>query len=227
MTTGNFYADCTIRIAAGLFCGIILGIERKLRQHTVGFRTLILISGSSALMSMLSVLITQIPGVKGGDPTRIASGVITGIGFLGGGAILREGLNIRGLTSAAIIWTAAALGIACGIGAFFAAGLTLTVSILSLVIFERLEIKYFPAEKTKYLTVVYSGNDIDIGKIQQYITESGLLFRDINMSASIEKNRTAIRFSVKASCRFDLGTRSAKLKEAGSLIKISISDQEN
>lgn len=227
MTTGNFYADCTIRIAAGLFCGTILGIERKLRQHTVGFRTLILISVSSALMSMLSVLITQIPGVKGGDPTRIASGVITGIGFLGGGAILREGLNIRGLTSAAIIWTAAALGIACGIGAFFAAGLTLTVSILSLIIFERLEIKYFPAEKTKYLTVVYSGNDIDIGKIQQYITESGLLFRDINMSASIEKNRTAIRFSVKASCRFDLGTLSAKLKETGSLIKISISDQEN
>jgi len=86
---------------------------------------------------------------------------------------------------------------------------------------------YFPAEKTKYLTVVYSGNDIDIGKIQQYITESGLLFRDINMSASIEKNRTAIRFSVKASCRFDLGTLSAKLKETGSLIKISISDQEN
>ena len=146
---------------------------------------------------------------------------------MGGGAILREGLNIRGLTSAAIIWTAAALGIACGIGAFFAAGLTLTVSILSLIIFERLEIKYFPAEKTKYLTVVYSGNDIDIGKIQQYITESGLLFRDINMSASIEKNRTAIRFSVKASCRFDLGTLSAKLKETGSLIKISISDQEN
>ncbi|MGP1457985.1 MAG: MgtC/SapB family protein [Treponema sp.] len=227
MTFGNLYIDCTIRIAAGLFCGVVLGIERKLRQHTVGFRTLILISISSALMSMISVFITQIPGVKGGDPTRIAAGVITGIGFLGGGAILREGLNIRGLTSAAIIWTAAALGIACGIGEFFAAALTLSVSILSLIVFERLEIKYFPAEKTKYLTVVYSGSKIDIGKIQQYITDSGLLFRDINMSASIEKNRTAVRFSVKASCRFDLGILAAKLKETGSLIKISISDSDS
>lgn len=227
MTTENFYIDCALRLAAGLFCGIILGIERKLRQHTVGFRTLILISLSSALMSMMSVFITQLPGVTGGDPTRIAAGVITGIGFLGGGAILREGLNIRGLTSAAIIWTAAALGIACGIGAFFAAGLTLTVGMLSLITFERLEIKYFPAEKTKYLTIVYSGNDIDIGTIRQYIAEAGLLFRDINMSASIEKNRTAIRFSVKASCRFDLGILTAKLKETGNLIKISISDQEN
>lgn len=226
MTFGNHYADCAIRIAAGLFCGLVLGTERKLRQHTVGFRTLILISVSSALMSMLSVFITQLPGVTGGDPTRIAAGVITGIGFLGGGAILREGLNIRGLTSAAIIWTAAALGIACGIGEFFAAGLTLVISILSLIIFEKLEIKYFPAEKTKYLTVIYNDDKINIAKIQKHITESGLMLRDMNMSESIDKNKTAVRFSVKAPCMFNLNTLKERLNESDGLIKISISDSD-
>ena len=175
---------------------------------------------------MLSVFITQLPGVTGGDPTRIAAGVITGIGFLGGGAILREGLNIRGLTSAAIIWTAAALGIACGIGEFFAAGLTLVISILSLIIFEKLEIKYFPAEKTKYLTVVYNDDKINIAKIQKYITESGLMLRDMNMSESIDKNKTAVRFSVKAPCMFNLNALKERLNENDGLIKISISDSD-
>lgn len=103
--------DYSIRIATSFFCGIILGLERRSKQHAVGIRTLALISISSALLSILSINMAS-AGNGAGDPTRIAAGVITGIGFIGGGAILRQGLNIRGITTAAIIFTASAIGLA-------------------------------------------------------------------------------------------------------------------
>ena len=150
MSFDNYYIDCLVRIGCSFICGLLLGIERKTRQHPVGLRTLILISVSSTLLSIFSVLIANNPDIPG-DPTRVAAGVVTGIGFLGGGAILHQGLNIRGLTSAAVIWTAAALGLACGIGQFFIVGITLLVSLISLVLLEKVEYKLFPAEKSTYI----------------------------------------------------------------------------
>ncbi len=224
MIFADFYLDYAARIGAAMLCGLILGLERKVRQHTVGMRTLVLISISSALLTIISVVITRQPAPAGGDPTRIASGIVTGIGFLGGGAILRQGLNIRGLTSAAIIWTAAAIGSACGCGQFFLAGITLALSVVSLLALGRLEFIYFPAEKTKYLTLIYSGINTDIDRIRHDIAAAGLMQRDINMSTYIEKNRTVIRFSVKAPGDFNLDSLMQKLMRAGTLLRISISD---
>src|SRR5574344_1733306 len=147
MSTGNFYLDCIIRLAFSFVCGFALGLERKTRQHTVGMRTLILISTSCTLMAVLSVYMTQNSGTSGGDPTRIAAGVVTGIGFLGGGAILRQGMNIRGLTSAAIIFTAAAIGLCCGAGLYIPSFITLAISLISLFILQKFEHRFFPAEK--------------------------------------------------------------------------------
>ena len=218
MILSNIYIEYSVRIAASFFCGLLLGFERKTRQHSVGMRTLILISVSSSLLAMLSSIITLEPGVTGGDPTRVAAGVVTGIGFLGAGAILRQGMNIKGLTSAAIIWTAAALGIACGVGQYF------LVSLASLIILEKVEFHLFPAEKSKNLTIVYENHDIDIQKVQQEIAEAGLIQRDLNMSESIEKERTVLRFSVKAPGEFKLDELTKKLMKTGKIIKISISD---
>ena len=108
----NIWIDYAIRLAASLVCGFCLGLERKMRQHTVGIRTLTLLSVSSCLLTIVSSYLASSVAVDG-DPTRVAAGVITGIGFLGAGAIVNQGLNIRGLTSAAIIFTSAASGVAC------------------------------------------------------------------------------------------------------------------
>lgn len=107
----ELYIDYAIRIGVSFICGFCLGIERKSRQHSVGIRTLVLISISSCLLSILSIYMAESFNVTG-DPTRIAAGVASGIGFIGGGAIMRYGLNIRGLTTAAIIFTASAVGLA-------------------------------------------------------------------------------------------------------------------
>ena len=130
----NFICDCIIKLCLSFVCGFILGIERKSRQQTVGMRTLILISVSSTLLALLSSYMALVNDIHQGDPSRIAAGVVSGIGFLGGGAILHQGLNIKGLTSAAIIWAAAALGLAIGSGLYIQSFAALAIIVFSLLI---------------------------------------------------------------------------------------------
>jgi putative Mg2+ transporter-C (MgtC) family protein len=115
-------------LAAGL--GAALGVEREYRQKPAGLRTNILIAVGSALFTIVSL--TLAPG--GGDQSRVAGQIVTGIGFLGGGAIMRNRDTVHGMTTAATIWVNSAIGIAAGMGQFaiatFAAALTLAVLVV-------------------------------------------------------------------------------------------------
>lgn len=102
-----------LALAAGL--GALIGVEREWSQKSAGLRTNTLIALGSALFTLMSVELS--PGV-GADPARIASQIVTGVGFLGGGAILRTAGSIKGLTTAAIIWVNAAIGMAAGGGRY-------------------------------------------------------------------------------------------------------------
>jgi putative Mg2+ transporter-C (MgtC) family protein len=115
-------------LAAGL--GAALGLEREYRQKPAGLRTNILIAVGSALFTIMSASIAQ----GGSDPGRIAAQIVTGIGFLGGGAIMRNRDTVHGMTTAATIWVNAAIGVAAGTGQYalatFAAALTLVVLVV-------------------------------------------------------------------------------------------------
>jgi putative Mg2+ transporter-C (MgtC) family protein len=102
-----------LQIAVAAALGAALGLERELNAQPAGLRTHMLVSLGAALFSLAGF-------VHGSDPTRIAAQVVTGIGFLGGGAILREGPNIRGLTTAASLWVTAAIGLAIGLHWWYA-----------------------------------------------------------------------------------------------------------
>jgi len=112
-------------LAAGL--GAVLGLEREMRRKPAGLRTNMLIAVGSALFSLVSIQL----GTEGGAADRVAANIVTGVGFLGGGAILRSGTNVVGMTTAATIWVNAAIGMAAGIGstmlAISATGITLMV----------------------------------------------------------------------------------------------------
>ena len=116
-------------LAAGL--GAAIGIEREYRQKAAGLRTNILIALGSALFTTISL--EMVPA--GVDSTRVAAQLVTGIGFLGGGAILRSGRSIHGMTTAATIWVNAAVGLAAGAGLFAMAivGTTITLAALALL----------------------------------------------------------------------------------------------
>ncbi len=224
----TFLADCMIKIAASIFCGLILGIERKSRNQTVGIRTLILISVSSTMLCILSSYISGYTNTDGqfisGDPTRIAAGAISGIGFLGGGAIMRQGLNIKGLTSAAIIWTAAALGLCIGGGLYIPSAVVLFCVVLLLILLEKVEYKLFPASRSKTLHLVFEDDKIDMVKVKKAIQDSGFRVADLNVSRVMIAHQTILHYSVKAPPEDDFGSLIEKLNTLGKLTEFSITD---
>jgi putative Mg2+ transporter-C (MgtC) family protein len=130
-------AHIVLRLAVAAGLGGAIGIERELREREAGIRTHLLVSLGSALFTIVSAyafhsFLTSGANVVRADPTRIAAQIVTGIGFLGAGAIIREGLSVRGLTTAATLWVVAAIGMACGAGWYWAAIVTTLLTLLAL-----------------------------------------------------------------------------------------------
>jgi putative Mg2+ transporter-C (MgtC) family protein len=130
MTPGLPEIEIVKRLALAAVLGGIIGAERELRQKTAGFRTNILIAIGSALFTIMSVQLAD----SRSDPTRITAQVVTGVGFLCAGAIIRTRSGVHGLTTAATVWVNSSIGVACGGGAYriavIAGALTLAVLLL-------------------------------------------------------------------------------------------------
>ena len=124
-----------IRLLLAAGCGAAIGLEREYHQKPAGLRTNILIAMGAALFTALSL---QMAG-EGGAADRIAANIITGVGFLGGGAILRSGESVHGLTTAATIWVNAAIGMTAGVGAFSVAIAATTITLVVLLILPFIE----------------------------------------------------------------------------------------
>jgi putative Mg2+ transporter-C (MgtC) family protein len=129
--------EVTLRLAVAAVLGGAIGVERELREREAGLRTHMLVSVGSALFTLVSAYGFHDFLVNGGalvrtDPTRIAAQIVSGIGFLGAGAIIRQGLSVRGLTTAATLWLVAAIGMASGAGYYSAALIATAGAIISL-----------------------------------------------------------------------------------------------
>jgi putative Mg2+ transporter-C (MgtC) family protein len=129
--------EILVRLAAAAALGGVIGIERELREREAGFRTHMLVSVGAALFTIVSAYawtdfaFSQASGVTF-DPTRIAAQIVTGIGFIGAGAIIRQGLTVRGLTTAATLWMVAAIGMACGAGFYWPAVIATAIALVGL-----------------------------------------------------------------------------------------------
>lgn len=133
------------RLVTAALLGGFIGLERQVQRHSAGLRTHILVCLGSCLIMLTSLYVFDIySGRVNIDPGRIAAGVVTGIGFLGAGAVIREGEGVRGLTTAASIWVVAGIGLAVGCG-FYSAGIFATgIVLLVLLILRRIENIIFP-----------------------------------------------------------------------------------
>lgn len=119
------------RLLAAALLGAVLGFEREVRQKSAGLRTNILISVGSALFTLMSI---ELADARTADPGRIAAQIVTGIGFLGAGAIIRTGGGVHGLTTAATIWVNAAVGVAAGGGEIRLAAIATAITLLALLL---------------------------------------------------------------------------------------------
>ena len=124
--------DTLLRVAVAAALGGAIGLERELDEKAAGLRTHMLVSIGSALFTLVGAY--GFAGYASGsvDPSRIAAQIVTGIGFLGAGAIIRQGLAIRGLTTAATLWVVAAIGMACGAGYYWPALAVTALTIFAL-----------------------------------------------------------------------------------------------
>ena len=128
--------ELTARLVVALLLGGVIGWERELQRMPAGFRTHALVSLGSAIFTVISAYAFTGPG---SDPTRIAAQIVSGIGFLGGGAILHYGGTVRGLTTAASLWSVAAVGMAAGAGLYIVAAVSTVLVIIGLEVFQRVE----------------------------------------------------------------------------------------
>jgi len=129
-------ADLAVRMLIAAILGAAIGLAREIHEHPAGMRTHLLVSLGTAIFTVLSIYGFEGISASGVsptvDPTRIAAQVVSGIGFLGAGAILKYGTSIRGLTTAASLWTTAAIGMAAGAGEWLIAGVGTFITVFSL-----------------------------------------------------------------------------------------------
>jgi putative Mg2+ transporter-C (MgtC) family protein len=152
------------RVLLALVLGGLIGMERTLHGRAAGFRTHALVCLASALLMIAAVhqgrwMASSTIGTIATDPTRTAQGIMTGIGFLGAGVIFKEGLTVRGLTTAASIWITAAIGILIGIGFYFVAVLGTAATLVVLALFLAIE-RRMPARLYMYHEVCFSGDAV-------------------------------------------------------------------
>lgn len=144
MTDLNLQLELAARILVAAVLGAAIGIERERHDQPAGMRTHLLVSVGSATFTVLSIEAFSAPGA---DPARIAAQVVTGIGFLGAGAILKSGGSVRGLTTAASLWAVAAVGMAAGAAAWGVAVAATVIVIVSLWPLYAIERRFFPSSK--------------------------------------------------------------------------------
>lgn len=149
MNTATFY-ESIISLGIATICGVIIGTERLFAHKTAGMRTYALVSMGAALFIIISNIIVDNFGTSVTDPLRVASTVVTGVGFLGAGLIVFRGSTVTGVTTASSIWVSAGIGMAAGFGLH---GLAIAATIITLLIFVGL---WYIAERLRQVIKDYN-----------------------------------------------------------------------
>jgi putative Mg2+ transporter-C (MgtC) family protein len=189
--------DMIGRLLLAAFLGGIIGVERDLHGRAAGLRTHILVSMGAAVFTLLSIYLSESgPGAsRVGDPGRIAAQIVTGIGFLGAGVIIREGMTIRGLTTAACLWSAAGIGMAAGAGYRLVACVATLIALFSLIILKYFERLY---HKDSYrILVITTVIDVEATQIIEQVKRKNLSVIGCDITRDYEMSATVIRLRIR------------------------------
>ena len=178
-----------IQIIAAFVAGGLLGLEREYHSKPAGFRTMILICVGSCLFTILSSTFVA-------NPDRIASNIITGIGFIGAGVVFKEGINVRGITSAATIWIAASIGMCIGLKLY---GLALFVAILVLivlVILSKLEEAFDNLHQVKQYIIRFKAYEYSVEELEAELKKIDVYF--VRYKISKEQDEVIVDYKIEA-----------------------------
>ncbi|BCL79371.1 MgtC family membrane protein [Ktedonobacteria bacterium brp13] len=203
------FSEVTVRLILAMLLGAVLGGEREVTEHNAGLRTNALVALGTALFTLISgyafIGFTSYPHVQF-DPTRIASYIVAGIGFLGAGTIFsRQGSGrVRGLTSAATIWIVAAVGMACGAGFYIPACIATVMALFVLVGLRYIEAYMFnkrtSSQKALEIQLSSGAGEQVIGKIYSILTKFSIEVERISMQKEDSAQEEA-ESTLKLHCR--------------------------
>ena len=178
-----------LQILAALAAGAILGLEREYHSKPAGFRTMILICVSSCLFSILSATMPS------GD--RIASNIVTGIGFIGAGVVFKEGATVRGITSAAIIWMSAAIGMCIGFQHYVLALFVVVLVLLVMIALSRFERLFDTLYQVKIYEIHFISADYSLEALEKEM--KGLQIRFVRKKIGKQNNVVNVEYSIVVS----------------------------
>ena len=202
--------EVLLRLALAAALGAAIGLERELREREAGLRTHLLVSLGSALFTIVSAygfhaFLASGASVVRADPTRIAAQIVTGIGFLGAGAIIRQGLSVRGLTTAATLWVVAAIGLAAGAGYYSAAVVATVLVLVSLwplrILAYRIFLRYRP-ERERLLVDLAPGRSA--APVLAAVEEAGGQIESLSVMGDDERRSVAIEVDLPEEARLSM-----------------------
>ncbi|WP_423149225.1 MgtC/SapB family protein [Rubrolithibacter danxiaensis] len=165
-----------VSIAISLICGSVIGLEREYQNKSAGFRTIILICFGATIFTLVSIH-------SAGHSDRIASNIVTGIGFIGAGVIFKDSLWVKGLTTAAVIWASAAIGMLCGVGHHLLSIILSVVILLVLSLFYRVEQWVDVLHHRKQFNITFINTDLQsLHQLEQNLLMRGLKSRRIRVA---------------------------------------------
>lgn len=214
------------KLCLSLVLGGIVGIERKRKGQIAGVRTFALISMGASLAMILSIYVPQeYLGLKNGDPARIAAQVVTGIGFLGAGAIIQMKGSVRGLTTAAGIWMVAAIGMSVGVGLYVVACVATTLILFILVLLERFERRANLDSESRVIRVRLSVIITDLKCYGETLGCFGVQLVDEYMEYDYSSEVTNLNLVVLAKENTDYTKIFAELSKLNPTLTISLGNQ--
>lgn len=188
--------DLSLRLLLAAALGALIGVEREIHGHPAGMRTHLLVCLGSAIFTVLSIYGFGPVGQAGLDPSRIAAQIVSGIGFLGAGAILKEGATIRGLTTAASLWATAAVGLAAGAAQYPVAWTGAIIIIFSLWPLNRIAERLHQADRETARLQVTVDRLEAIGEMSRVLAAHRLEITGVQ-TERLEKRRFAVAFDVR------------------------------
>ncbi|MBO4803947.1 MAG: MgtC/SapB family protein [Muribaculaceae bacterium] len=221
-------AGAITKLVLSLLLGATIGIERRRKGQIAGLRTFALISMGATLAMLISIYIPQVYlGLKNGDPGRIAAQVVSGVGFLGAGAIIQMKGSVRGLTTAAGIWMTACIGLAVGAGMYLISIIATLLIIFILVHIERIEQRYNFLWESKIIRVRVPGILNDIQPIRDIITDNEVHISDEFMKYDYENQQTIVNFMVRSKNSVNAPSLFKAIKDESDAVSITITNEMN
>ncbi len=222
------FATALLRLSLSFLAGGLIGLEREHSRQPAGLRTHMLVCVGSTLIILVSEF-GFADVLQGGkmslDPSRIAAQVVSGIGFLGACAVLKIGNSVKGLTTAASIWVTAAVGLAIGAGLIAPAAVTIAFMLVALILFERLERRFFPSQQIKTISLYFGSSSIDAQEILGVTKRFGIRVQTINVIQEIIKNRVQVDLLVTFPSTIDISKFYEDLRLLSNIYKIKMDEK--